>query len=98
MKSIHVGNLSLETTEDSLRTAFSKYGEIRSIKIITDRDTGESRGFGFVEMSGDGETDKAIEALNGSELDGKSLTVSEARPKKYSTPSRPSGGGRRGYR
>ena len=68
-KKIYVGNLSYNTTEDRLRTVFQAYGEVASAKIITDRDTGSSKGFGFVEMSSDGEANAAIDGTNGSDLD-----------------------------
>jgi RNA recognition motif-containing protein len=78
---IYVGNLPHATTEDELNDTFSQYGTVDSAKIITDRDTGRSRGFGFVEMPDDGEANDALQALNGSELGGRSLTVNEARPR-----------------
>ena len=76
---MYVGNLSFETTEGDLDTLFAQAGEVESVRIITDRDTGRSRGFGFVEMS-EGNAVKAISQFNGSELDGRALTVNEARP------------------
>ena len=75
---IFVGNLSFSTTDDSLRTLFEAHGEVSSAKVITSRDTGRSRGFGFVEMSDDGEGRAAVEALNGSDLDGRPLRVDKA--------------------
>ena len=78
---IYVGNLSYGVTEDALRTAFAEFGAVDSARIITDRDTGRAKGFGFVEMANDGEANKAIEALNGKELDGRAMNVNEARPK-----------------
>ena len=90
-KNIYVGNLSWSTTEDVLRETFEQYGEVLSARIITDRDTGRSRGFGFVEMEDEGEANAAIDALNGQTLDGRPLTVNEARPR---APRQ--GGGNRG--
>jgi len=90
MKNIFVGNLSFGTTEDSLRSLFQTYGSVDRVNIVTDRDSGQPRGFAFIEMSVDSEGDKAINALNGSDLDGRSLNVNEARPKTSG------GGGNRG--
>ncbi|MBI4458884.1 MAG: RNA-binding protein [Acidobacteria bacterium] len=81
MKNLFVGNMSFQTTEDDLRTLFEPYGEITRIQVMTDRDTGRSRGFGFVELASDDEAAKAMAALNGKEVDGRALTVNEARPK-----------------
>lgn len=78
-KTLYVGNLSFGTTADDLRTAFSEFGAVSSSSVITDRETGKSRGFGFVEMS-DG-AEEAIQALNGAEIGGRKLTVNEARPR-----------------
>ncbi len=78
---LFVGSLPWSVTDDSLRTAFEPHGTVVSAKVITDRQTGRSRGFGFVEMSNDSEADAAINALNGSELSGRSIIVSEAKPK-----------------
>jgi RNA recognition motif-containing protein len=78
---LHVGGLSFDTTEDGLRTFFEQSGTVESASVITDRDSGRSRGFGFVEMATDAEAHKAIEDLNGKMLDGRTLTVSEARPR-----------------
>ena len=89
MKNIYVGNLSFQTTEQDLEAAFSAYGQVERAQLVKDRDTGKSRGFGFVEMTDDAGAERAIEALNGSQLDGRSLTVNEARPRE----ARPSGGG-----
>ena len=80
MKKIYVGNLSFSTTETSLRAAFAAYGEVQSASVVTDRETGRSRGFGFVEM-GDDAAVKAIRGLDGGELDGRSLRVNEAQDK-----------------
>ncbi|SRR5579875_1049044 len=81
MKNIFVGNLAFGTTEDSVRALFEPYGTIERVNIITDRDTGQSRGFGFVEMSGNAEAQRAIEELDGKEFEGRPLKVNEARPK-----------------
>ncbi|MGH9413557.1 MAG: RNA recognition motif domain-containing protein [Terriglobales bacterium] len=89
MKNIFVGNLSFHTTEQDLRTAFEAFGAVSRISIMTDRDTGRSRGFGFVEMEDDQQGDDAIAALNGSEIDGRALNVNVARPR----PERGNGGG-----
>ena len=78
---IYVGNLSYETSEDDLRSAFEAYGEVDSAKIITDRDTGRSKGFGFVEMPDQGNGESAIEGLNSQDLNGRALRVNEARPR-----------------
>lgn len=78
---IFVGNLSYSTTEETLQQAFEPYGKIRSVAIIKDRETGRSRGFGFVEMPDREEAEAAIAALNGEQLEGKTLTVNEARPR-----------------
>ena len=92
MKNIFVGNLSFNTSEDELRQLFSAYGQVDRVSIMTDRDTGRSRGFGFVEMANAEDGEKAIAALNGSQLGGRTLNVNEARPK----PERSGGGGGRG--
>jgi cold-inducible RNA-binding protein len=78
---LFVGNFSFSTTEAELQTLFAPYGNIESVTVVTDRQTGRSRGFGFVEMSDRGEAEKAIEALNGKEFSGRTLNVNEARPK-----------------
>ena len=90
MKNIFVGNLDFNTTEDDLRQLFATYGQVDRVSIMTDRDTGRSRGFGFVEMSSSEDGEKAIAALNGSQLGGRKLNVNEARPKT----ERSGGGGR----
>ena len=77
---IYVGNLSYDTRDDNLAAAFEQYGEVISARVVTDRETGRSRGFGFVEMDNDG-GQAAIQALNGYELDGRALKVNEARPR-----------------
>ena len=93
MKNLFVGNLSFQTTEGELQALFEQFGETTRVQIMTDRDTGRSRGFGFVEMSSDEAAAKAIEALNGKELGGRALNVNEARPK----PEGGRGGGGRGF-
>ena len=81
MKKLYVGNLSFDTTEEELRHLFAPHGSVESAKLATDRDTGRSRGFGFIEMASDSEAEAAIVALNGSQVGGRSLIVNEARPK-----------------
>jgi len=88
---IYVGNLSGEATEDDLRQAFAAFGQVESVNLIKDRFTGESRGFGFVEMPSKDEAQKAIDEMNGTDLKGRTLNVNEARPKTDR------GGGRGGY-
>jgi len=78
---IYVGNISFRATEDDLMDLFSEFGEVASAKVITDRETGRSRGFAFVDMVNDDEGQAAINALNGQEHQGRSLTVNEARPR-----------------
>ena len=85
---IFVGNLPYSTTGEDLRQAFSAYGEVKSANVIMDRDTGRSRGFGFVEMDNSQEAQAAIQGLNGSDLDGRQLTVNEARPRPERGPRR----------
>jgi RNA recognition motif-containing protein len=89
---IYVGNLSWEVSEDELKEAFEAHGQVASVNIITDKYTGRSRGFGFVEMSVDDEAHAAIEALNNTELKGRNMNVNEARPRAEG--SRGGGGGR----
>src|SRR6478672_5493378 len=81
MKNIFVGNLSFGATEGSVRSLFEAYGAVDRVSIVTDRDTGQAKGFGFVEMSNNAEADRAIAELNGRDLDGRALNVNEARPK-----------------
>ena len=100
MKNIYVGNLDFRTTEDQLKAAFETYGAIERITIARDQFSGQSRGFGFVEMTNNAEGEKAIEALNGSQMDGRSISVNEARPKaerKSFGGNRGGGGGKRRY-
>ena len=92
MKNIFVGNLSFGATEDAVRSMFEAYGTVDRVSVVTDRETGRARGFGFVEMSVNDEAERAIAALNGRELDGKALNINEARPKE----DRGGGGGYRG--
>ena len=79
---LYVGNLSYDMSEENLRTEFAEYGEVQSAKIITDKFTGRSRGFGFVEMNSDDEGKKAMEELNGKDFEGRQLVVNEARPRR----------------
>jgi len=81
MKKIFVGNFAFSMTEGELRSMFEPHGQVESVTIVTDRDTGRSRGFAFVEMADNGAADKAIAALNGMDSGGRPLTVNEARPK-----------------
>ena len=94
MKNIFVGNLDFNVTEEAVRNLFERYGAVNSARIMTDRDTGRSRGFAFVEMENETEADQAISALNGYTMDGRALNVNEARPK----PDRGFGGGGGGNR
>jgi RNA recognition motif-containing protein len=94
---IYVGNLTFETSEDTLREVFGQYGEVESVNIITDRDTGRSKGFGFVDMPNESQAKEAILALNGSELEGRTIKVSEAKPKERREGRRRAFGGGRGY-
>ena len=94
-KNLYVGNLSFDTNQDKLQELFQSYGEVVSANVITDRDTGRSRGFGFVEMGTDQEASAAISGLDGQEIDGRTLTVNEARPRAPRTGGR-GGGGRSG--
>ena len=89
LKNIFVGNLSFNTSEDELRQIFEAYGQVERVSILTDRETGRSRGFGFVEMTNPEEGEKAITGLNGSQFGGRTINVNEARPKTT--------GGGRGY-
>ncbi len=87
---IYVGNLTYQVTEDELKAAFQAYGDVESARIITDRDSGRSKGFGFVEMPDRGQATAAIQGLNGTDLSGRSINVNEARPK---SPRNSRGGG-----
>jgi cold-inducible RNA-binding protein len=94
MKKLFVGNLPFSATEDALRDLFGPFGEVQQVRIMTDRDTGKSRGFAFVEMADDDAASKAIDGLNGKDFEGRALTVNEARPKpERSGGFRPGGGG-----
>jgi RNA recognition motif-containing protein len=90
-KRLYVGNLSYQTDSSQLQEAFSQYGSVVSAQVISDRETGRSKGFGFVEMSDDSEAEAAIAAMNGADLDGRNITVNEARPREER------GGGGGGY-
>jgi len=92
MKNLYVGNLPHSTTETELRNLFEAHGAVEKVSIVTDRETGRARGFAFVEMTDAGEAEKAIAALNGSEIGGRALKINEAKPKT----DRPGGGGGRG--
>ncbi len=92
-RKLYVGNLPDSATEQTLQDTFSQCGTVDSVNVITDRDTGQSRGFGFVEMSSDSEAQKAIQELNGSSLDGREIIVNEAMPKKAPRDNRRGGGG-----
>jgi RNA recognition motif-containing protein len=91
MKNLYVGNLPHSTTESELRNLFEPHGQVDRASLVTDRDTGRSRGFGFVEMTNADEAEKAIAALNGTDFGGRTLTINEARPKA----DRPRSGGQR---
>ena len=93
MKNLYVGNLPHSTTEDELRNLFQAHGAVERVSMVTDRETGRSRGFAFVEMTDAGEAEKAIAALNGTELGGRTLTINEAKPKT----DRPRKGGGRSF-
>jgi len=93
MKNIFVGNLDFGATETSVRSLFEPYGQVDRVNVVTDRETGRSRGFAFVEMTDAAEAERAIAALNGMQLDGRALNVNEARPK----PAGGGGGGGRGF-
>jgi RNA recognition motif-containing protein len=95
-KKLYVGNLPFSATEEELTTKFSAVGTVESAKLIIDRDTGRSKGFGFVEMGSDAEAHAAIEKFNGQDYGGRPMTVNEARPQERKGP-RPGGGGGGGY-
>jgi len=90
---IYVGNLAYSTNDDSLKTAFGAYGEVSSARVVTDRMTGRSKGFGFVEMPDRAQAQAAIDAMNGKELDGRALRVNESQPKPREERRGGSGGG-----
>ena len=92
-KKLYVGGLSYSTSQDALKDEFSKAGAVTSATVIMDKMTGRSKGFGFVEFESDGDAEKAIEMFNGKMLDGRSLTVNEARPMEARPPRRDGGGG-----
>jgi RNA recognition motif-containing protein len=96
MTKLYVGNLSFDTTEDSLRSLFAEHGTVESAKLISDRDTGRPRGFGFVEMS-NADASRAMQALNGKDFEGRSLKVNEAQEGNRSGGGGRSGGGPRRY-
>lgn len=85
---LYVGNLSFRTSEDTLRDHFAQYGEVVSASVVMDRETGRSRGFGFVEMDSASEAEEAIKGLNDREIDGRNIRVNEARPREESRPRR----------
>ncbi|MFO0981334.1 MAG: RNA-binding protein [Planctomycetota bacterium] len=93
-RKLYVGNLSFGTTSEHLQALFASFGKVDSAQVIMDRDSGRSKGFGFVEMSADQEADAAIEALNGKEHDGRALTVNQARPQSSGGSRREFGGNR----
>ena len=93
MTNIFVGNLSFQTTQDDLQAAFANFGAVERVSIVTDRDSGQSRGFGFIEMTERNDAEQAISALNGSDLNGRAMNVNEARPKPQGGGSGRSGGG-----
>lgn len=91
-RKLYVGNLPYSVTEEMLQTKFGEHGRVESVKLIADRDTGQSKGFGFVEMSSDSEANAAIAGLNGVDLDGRAMKVNEAKPQ-----TKKPGGGRGGF-
>lgn len=91
-RKLYVGNLPYSITEAKLESTFAEFGRVESVKLITDRDTGQSKGFGFIEMSSDSEANAAISGLNGTDLDGRPMKVNEAKPQT----NRSGGGGGRG--
>ena len=97
MKNVFVGNMSFQTTESELRSIFEPFGELTRVNVVTDRDTGQARGFGFVEMPNDDEATKAIAGLNGKEVGGRALNVNEARPKTERSGGQRFSGGRDRY-
>ncbi len=97
MKKLYVGNLSYRTSENDLRNSFERYGVVNQVSVITDRETGRSKGFAFVEMQNDNEADDAIQGMNGVELGDRTLTVNEARPQEERKGGGKYGGGNRRY-
>lgn len=97
-KKLYVGNLAFSSTDHDIRDLFQQHGSVESVQIITDRDTGQSRGFGFVEMSDSSEAEQAIGALNGADLGGRALVVNEARPRAERSGGGGGGGGYGGGR
>jgi RNA recognition motif-containing protein len=93
LKNIYVGNISFKTTEEDLNQAFSAYGQVERVQIVKDRETGQARGFAFVEMPVDSDADKAMAALNGADVGGRTLTVNEARPREPRSGGFGGGGG-----
>ncbi len=93
MKNIFVGNVSFQTTEQQIRSLFETHGTVDRVNVVTDRDTGRAKGFAFVEMTSTSEADQAIAALNGTDVDGRTLNVNEARPKTSGGRDRGNGGG-----
>jgi RNA recognition motif-containing protein len=96
-KKLYVGNLAYSVSDSDLQQIFAAHGSVQSAQVIMDRDTGRSKGFGFVEMGSDAEAQAAIQALNGAEVEGRTLTVNEARPKTEGGRGGGGGGGRGGY-
>ena len=98
-KKLYVGNLTYDTTDSALEQMFTPHGTVQSAQVIMDRDTGRSKGFGFVEMGSDADAQAAIQALNGKEVEGRALTVNEAKPREDRGGGRSSrgGSGERGY-
>jgi cold-inducible RNA-binding protein len=93
MTNLFVGNLSFKTTQDELLAAFSQFGNVERVNIVTDRETGQPRGFAFVEMTERRDAETAISQLNGADLNGRTMNVNEARPKPEGGGGRPGGGG-----
>ena len=96
-KKLYVGNLTFGVTDNTLAELFEAHGTVQSAQVIMDRDTGRSKGFGFVEMGSDAEAQAAIQALNGKEVEGRALTVNEAKPREDRGGGRGGSGGRGGY-
>ena len=97
MKNIYVGNLDYGVNEEQLRAAFEAFGQVEKVTLIRDRDTGQPRCFGFVDMAGDAEADKAIQSLNGAQMGARAITVNEARPRVERSGGGGGGGGRGGF-